>query len=311
MCTRCLSTLILVLTRETSARRASNVTWHCSFMFIANVNWQTKTMLQLEHSWHSWTYLWLGALGLEACLQHAASTEPSSLARAKRCWGALMQSLDPESTSCRIQRRIGHWPPIGVYFSQCPVLCHLKRRDCNLPFWSFHQTSITGWKTKVQQRGVAATKDIILKCLDGVPLQDNHPVLLVDCLPNRLLGTTCSNFCPICHAPTPQAEQVCRVVICLPWNAAGQAQLREQCSKPALHGHFLGWWHSYECENGWQCGRETDEFLVGSMWGGRKQTASPQQFRCTTPNAGSAYSLWWYLSDTNIQKVTLFFLFVA
>ena len=118
---------------------------------------------------------------------------------------------------------------------------------------------------------------------------------------------TCPNFCPICHAPTPKAEQVCRVVICLPWNAAGQAQLREQCSKPALHGHLLGWWHSYECENGWQCGRETDEFLVGSMWGGRKQTASPQQFRCTTPNAGSAYSLWWYLSDTNIQKVTSFF----
>lgn len=56
-----------------------------------------------------------------------------------------------------------------------------------------HQTNITGWTSEVQQRGIAATKDILLKCLEGVPLQDNHPVLVVDCLPNRFLGTTSSN----------------------------------------------------------------------------------------------------------------------
>ena len=38
---------------------------------------------------------------------------------------------------------------------------------------------------QVQQRGVGATQDIILKLLDGVPLSDAQPVLVVDCLPNR------------------------------------------------------------------------------------------------------------------------------
>ena len=38
---------------------------------------------------------------------------------------------------------------------------------------------------QVQQRGVAATGDIITKLLEGLELADGHPVLLVDCLPNR------------------------------------------------------------------------------------------------------------------------------
>jgi hypothetical protein len=38
---------------------------------------------------------------------------------------------------------------------------------------------------QVQQRGVAATQDIISKLLEGVPLNDGHPILIVDCMPNR------------------------------------------------------------------------------------------------------------------------------
>ena len=40
---------------------------------------------------------------------------------------------------------------------------------------------------KVQQRGVDATGDILSKLLEGLELQDSRPVLVVDCLPNRLL----------------------------------------------------------------------------------------------------------------------------
>ena len=40
---------------------------------------------------------------------------------------------------------------------------------------------------QVQQRGVAATQDIISKLLEGVPLNDGHPILIVDCMPNRFL----------------------------------------------------------------------------------------------------------------------------
>lgn len=42
--------------------------------------------------------------------------------------------------------------------------------------------------SQVQQRGVQATQDIVKKILDGVPMADGHPVLVVDCMPNRLLA---------------------------------------------------------------------------------------------------------------------------
>jgi len=39
---------------------------------------------------------------------------------------------------------------------------------------------------KVQQRGVEATKSIILQLLDGMVSGQNQPVLIVDMLPSRL-----------------------------------------------------------------------------------------------------------------------------
>ena len=46
--------------------------------------------------------------------------------RAGQRWGASMASRDPGWTSCRIQKRISRWRPIGAYMSQRPTLCHLK-----------------------------------------------------------------------------------------------------------------------------------------------------------------------------------------
>ena len=45
-----------------------------------------------------------------------------------------------------------------------------------------------GFTLQVQQRGVQATQEIIGKLLDGLNLQDGQPVVIIDCLPNRLLG---------------------------------------------------------------------------------------------------------------------------
>ncbi|CAL1145308.1 unnamed protein product [Cladocopium goreaui] len=38
---------------------------------------------------------------------------------------------------------------------------------------------------RVQQRGIPATREIINKLLEGVPQNERHPVLIVDCMPNR------------------------------------------------------------------------------------------------------------------------------
>ena len=42
---------------------------------------------------------------------------------------------------------------------------------------------------EVQQRGIGATRAILEKLLEGLPLGELHPVLLVDCMPNRLLSS--------------------------------------------------------------------------------------------------------------------------
>eukprot|EP00435_Cladocopium_sp_Y103_P048409 s2702_g14.t1 len=51
-------------------------------------------------------------------------------------------------------------------------------------------------KEAVQQRGIAATQDIIAKLLEGLQLNDGHPVLVVDCVPNRFAewSAACSNM---------------------------------------------------------------------------------------------------------------------
>ena len=41
---------------------------------------------------------------------------------------------------------------------------------------------------KVQQRGVTATRAVLEKLLEGMRLNDSHPVLVVDTLPNRYFG---------------------------------------------------------------------------------------------------------------------------
>ena len=66
-------------------------------------------------------------------------------------------------------------------------VCHVYKL---LLFISFPQTLWGPWLSflhpdQVQQRGVVATQEIILKLLDGLPLSDAQPVLVVDCLPNR------------------------------------------------------------------------------------------------------------------------------
>ena len=40
---------------------------------------------------------------------------------------------------------------------------------------------------QVQQRGIGATQEVINKLMEGVPMADAQPVLLVGCLPNRSL----------------------------------------------------------------------------------------------------------------------------
>lgn len=43
-------------------------------------------------------------------------------------------------------------------------------------------------QSKVQQRGIQATRTILQKLLEGVPMSEKNPVLVVDCMPNRLLS---------------------------------------------------------------------------------------------------------------------------
>ncbi|CAK9110877.1 FO synthase subunit 1, partial [Durusdinium trenchii] len=38
---------------------------------------------------------------------------------------------------------------------------------------------------RVQQRGIQATRQVLTNLLDGVPMKERHPVLVVDCMPNR------------------------------------------------------------------------------------------------------------------------------
>ena len=38
----------------------------------------------------------------------------------------------------------------------------------------------------MQQRGITATGAILKKLIEGIPLNDKHPILVVDVMPNRL-----------------------------------------------------------------------------------------------------------------------------
>ena len=42
---------------------------------------------------------------------------------------------------------------------------------------------------EVQQRGITATGDILKKLVEGIPMNDKHPVLVIDAMPNMLLDT--------------------------------------------------------------------------------------------------------------------------
>ena len=60
-------------------------------------------------------------------------------------------------------------------------------------------------KVKVAQRGVNGTKDIILQMLEGLDLEENSSIWLVDLLPSRQVEIQTAGSCII---PRPQGFRV-------------------------------------------------------------------------------------------------------
>lgn len=73
---------------------------------------------------------------------------------------------------------------LAVSILFCTFQCYVKL--CPVPL-NLSCGSTAGC-AKVQQRGIEGTKTILTKLLQGLTLQDGQPILVVDCLPNRLLG---------------------------------------------------------------------------------------------------------------------------
>lgn len=48
--------------------------------------------------------------------------------------------------------------------------------------------------SKVQQRGINATKEVLLQLVEGMNEGDNHKLLVVDLHPSRFFVQTCPNY---------------------------------------------------------------------------------------------------------------------
>ena len=68
------------------------------------------------------------------------------------------------------------WPPPCGSLESVLAKSVLKSNELFNPFG-----------TEVQQRGIQATRQIISQLLEGIQMTEKHPVLLVDCMPNRFL----------------------------------------------------------------------------------------------------------------------------
>ena len=75
-----------------------------------------------------------------------------------------------------------HWRASRIKL--CEAMCSQPMKFGKPLLWSFSIYS----EAKVQQRGVGATGEVLDRLLEGLALQESHPVLIIDCLPNRFLG---------------------------------------------------------------------------------------------------------------------------
>ena len=85
------------------------------------------------------------------------------------------------------------WPSVsttlsGYLFKKNVRLCNCKLNIASKIQVCLHNTYFSVLSFKVQQRGVEASKSILMKMLDGLQLPEGSPILVVDCLPNKLFG---------------------------------------------------------------------------------------------------------------------------
>lgn len=76
--------------------------------------------------------------------------------------------------------------PLAAHFrASCPIGFATIWNHMELVLRKVGVSSLVPSQNKVQQRGIQATRQVLTNLLDGVPMKERHPVLVVDCMPNR------------------------------------------------------------------------------------------------------------------------------
>ena len=258
-------------------------------------------------------------------LWHVGHTRALSSTRAVRCWARSTVWNEAEWTNCRTQRKTNHLRHIGVFL----VLCFKRFKKsgfmmlcvCVVMFYLGRLLMSTHGPCQVQQRGIQATQDVLAKLLDGLTLADGHPILVIDCLPNRCLvwflwrlmtTVTCDLF-TIQDGSTSSTgwwklsdkcfvwvAEVCRVVCSLCQNAAALVEWGSQSPICQLHGFVFAGWRSNDGKIYGQCDWAIHEQVVGCVRGGWIRQATPVQLYGTRSDSGGFDSGWLFLQDPPI-----------